>query len=380
MEFVALIVILLLVMGLEQFIFSRYSLSNLDYQCTLSHEEAEEGEEIQLIEVIANHKWLPVPWLKSEITTSKWLDFAGAQSIVTDKTRFVPSFFMVKSYQRVERVWHVRCLKRGEFSVQRIGLVSTDVLGRMTLTRAVEVEAQVLVLPKGPDLEETFISPKYYYGDVIVRRNLLTDPFYMAGVREYEPGDSMNKIHWAATAREGKMMVHHHDYTSSQSLTVVLNMQSRPFENAEVTDAETIENCIRVCASVFENTLLEQIPVRFLCNASTNQERISTASGEYFGAEHVHELRRMLAKLQLRSTDDFVVYLNDQFSAITSSDAVLVTPFINEGICDFARAKQRQGIHVKLFVVGRVNASDIPPDCEVFCMAELFQNDEGVSA
>lgn len=379
MEFLALILILFLVIWLEQMVFSRHSLENLDYCCVLSTEEAEEGEEIELIETISNRKWLPVPWLKSEITTSKWLDFAGAQSIVTDKTRFVPSFFMIKSFQKVERKWHVKCLKRGEFNIQRVGLVSTDILGHMSLSRAVEVDSQVMVLPKGIDLETLFISPKYLNGDVVVRKNLLTDPFYRAGVREYVPGDSFHQIHWTATAREGNLMVHQNDFTASQSLTVVLNMQSRPFENAEVTDAETVENCIRVCASIFENTVAEQIPVRFMCNASTNQQRISTASGEYFGAQHVHELRRTLAKLQLRSTDDFVVYLNERFADIHTSDAVLVTPYINEGICDFVRAKQLQGTKVKLFVVGRSNSSDLPADCEVYCMAELFQNDEEVA-
>ena len=93
MGFFALALLLAVVLGGEILLYRKFSLSHLEYHCALDREEATEGDVVELVETIKNRKWLPEPWLKSEITTSKWLDFAGAQSIVTDKTRFVPSFF-----------------------------------------------------------------------------------------------------------------------------------------------------------------------------------------------------------------------------------------------------------------------------------------------
>lgn len=379
MEFLVLIVLLVAVVGIERLIFARHSLTHLEYTCDFSTDEATQGDTISLIEVVSNHKWLPVPWLKSEITTTKWLDFAGAQSIVTDQTRFVPSFFVVKSFQKVQRVWHVKCLKRGEFSIQRISLVSTDLIGGSTLTRPATSTSQILILPASIDLAANFISPKYLSGDVLVRRNLIADPFYLAGVREYQPGDSMNKIHWSATAKEGTLMVHRLEYTADQSLTVVLNMQSRAYENDGIIDLDRVEYAICVCASIFDQTVDEQIPVRLLANGSTEAGRTSTASGEYFGEHHVMELKRILAKLQQRSTDDFPTYLNDQFSAIQTSDTVIVTAYINEEIASFVRYKVQSGMKVKIFITGRVNSTDIPDDLEVFCLPELLDTEEGIA-
>ena len=39
------------------------------------------------------------------------------RSQLTDRQRFVPSFFMLKSYQKVSRRWKVKCMKRGVYAV-----------------------------------------------------------------------------------------------------------------------------------------------------------------------------------------------------------------------------------------------------------------------
>ena len=75
----------------------------------------------------------------------------------------------------------------------------------------VDVNARLTVLPAPADLTLDFRTPKHMIGDVIVRRHLLFDPFLIAGVRAYTPGDTMNRIHWLATARQGELMVHNND-------------------------------------------------------------------------------------------------------------------------------------------------------------------------
>lgn len=377
MELIALLLVVVVVIWLQNLIFRKFSFRRLDYRCYLSQEEASEGDEVQLVEEIVNRKWLPVPWFKSEITTSCYLDFAGAQSSVTDKTRFVPSFFSVKSYRRVQRSWKVRCLRRGEYAVQKVVLVSSDLLGNSLLSQPAQADSRILVLPKPLELETQFCSPQYYSGDVVVRRRLLEDPFWLAGVQEYTGREAMNRIHWAATAKEQKIMVHHQECTSSQSVSVILNVQSRPFENSEAIDEDYVEDAIRTCAAVFQQTLQEQLPLRFFANASLTQEREDIATGEYWGEEYVLELFRLLARLKLKSTQNFPDYLNELYDRVEATDFVVVTPYLCEEILDFARQKTQAGSHVKIFVTGKAERSQLAEDCEVFCLASRFQEEEG---
>ncbi len=374
MEFLALIIVVAAILILQSVLFKKMSFKHLTYHCELSRDEAEEGDQIELIETVVNKKWLPIPWLKSEITTSKWLDFAGAQSIVTDQSRFVPSFFMVKSYQKVQRKWKVTCLKRGVFGLQKIVLVSTDLLGGATLSHPAKVDSQIVVLPKSLELEEVFLSPKYLSGDTVVKRHLLEDPFYFAGVREYTERDPMNKIHWLATAKQQKIMVHQNDYTSRQSFAVILNMQSMPYEVGKTVFAENVENCIRVCASIFDRTIAGQVPVSLFANTSIDGEN-DVISTESWGEEHVMELKRILAHLPLNSTEPYGEFLNMIYDGVSSTDVILVSSYLSEEILEFMRNKRYSGIHVTLYLTGFISGEELPDDCEIYCLADHFREE-----
>ena len=355
MEFVAIAAVVIGLFLLQNRLYKTYAFKNLEYSCTLSTNECYEGDEIELVEEIVNKKWLPLPWLKAEITTSRWLSFAGAQSGVTDSTRFVPSFFSVRGYSKVTRRWKVKCLKRGDFGIEQVVLITTDLLGYSNLSRPGGGGARVLVLPKAIESGALTVAPRYLTGDIMVKRQLLADPFYISGVREYTGFEPMSRIHWPATAQQQKIMVYNNDYTSRQSVTIILNMQSRQFEHQEVVDEDRMENGIRVCAGLFQ-TALSGMPVRFMSNCTTDASRSTTVTGEYWGEEYIVGLLELLARLQLHSTEDFGNYLAGITASITSTDIVIVSGYLSRPMLDFADGKARAGVHVRLFILGPIPA------------------------
>ena len=353
MEFVAIAAVVVGLFLLQNKLYKTYAFKNLEYSCTLSTNECYEGDEIELVEEIVNKKWLPLPWLKAEITTSRWLSFAGAQSGVTDSTRFVPSFFSVKGYSKVTRRWKVKCLKRGEFGTEHVVLITTDLLGYSNLSRPGGGGARVLVLPRAIESDALQVSPRYLNGDIMVKRQLLTDPFYISGVREYTGFEPMSRIHWPATAQQQRIMVYNNDYTSRQSVTIILNMQSRQFEHQEVVDEDRMENGIRVCAGLFQ-TALSGMPTRFMSNCTTDSSRSTTVTGEYWGEEYIVGLLELLARLQLHSTEDFGNYLAGITASISSTDIVIVSGYLSRPMLDFADGKRVSGVHVRFFILGPI--------------------------
>lgn len=381
MEFIALIVIIAVAIIVQNNLYSKYGLKNVHYNCYFSTIEAYEGDEIEIVEEISNRKLLPLPWLKAEISTSKWLDFAGTQSVITDKTRFVSSFFMLKSYHKVMRKWKVKCLKRGVFTLDKVVLVASDLFGNVTISKPVEVTMEITVLPKPIELEELSISSKHMSGDLVVKRHLIADPFYIAGVREYNYNDSMNKINWLATAKEKKIMVYQNDYTTSQSVAVILNIQSREFEGTNIVEEAKVENCIRICASYFDSTIASGLPIRFLANAPVGNLCEPVISNEFAGIEHVLNLFRTLANIKLSSTEDFNVFLANVYDNISSTDIILVTSYINDEILEFSRRKSYHGVSVKILTLDTIPNNC---DCEVYSLINYFNkkgtNDEDKTA
>ena len=366
MEFLAIVLILLAVIAAEKYVYQKYAFSRLEYHCRFSAAEVFEGDEITLIEEVSNNKLLPLPWLKAELTTSKWLDFAGSQSLVTEETRFVPSFFLLKSHHRVVRSWKVKCLKRGVFHLEKGVLISTDLLGTCSVSLPVEIHAEVTVLPKPADMELGFRSVHSDSGPVIVRRHLLPDPFLIAGVREYVEGEPISHVHWLATARTGRLMVHNNEYSANQTLTVVLNVQSRSTEKYEVLDIDKIETGIRVCAGFLDDTLRSGIPVRLIANACPDGNGEPAVTGCFWGKEHILDCLRLLARMPLESSEHFPLFLRDVCSRFSSSDLVLVTAYLNEDIYDFAREQQLLGVRVKMIYLAHLLPDTVPSDLEIY--------------
>ena len=175
--------LVLLVLFGEVGLYRRRGLEGLSYRCHFSETERTEGESLRFVETVTNDKTLPVPWLKAELTTSRWLDFPEANSAVTGENRFVSSFFSVRSRSRVSRVWEITCEKRGVYEMEHIVLVTSDLLGIVRLSlHAADHGGKLTVLPKRLT-EAGLLLPKLLrqqYGDgalEMVRRNpyLLSD-------------------------------------------------------------------------------------------------------------------------------------------------------------------------------------------------------------
>ena len=141
-------------------------------------------------------------------------------------------------------------------------------------------------------------------------------------------------------------MIYNNDSTSRQNLTVILNMQSREFEQFRAIDEETMECAIRICAGLFESALNAGMPLCFVTNASTDDTRSTIFTNEFWGVEHIENLWQLLARLNLTSTEDFPIFLGDNY---------LVTAYLSERVLEFVWRKQADGIRVKVILLGDVS-------------------------
>ena len=358
MEFVAIIFMVIVLLTAQLLLFAKNSFRHFEYTCFFTKDEVMEGDEVGLVEIVSNRKWLPLPWLKSELSTSRWLEYAGSQSEVIGEIRYVPSFFALKSYQKVSRTWKVKCLKRGVFEIRRVDLVGSDLLGFSSFSYSAQVNARLTVLPRPLENNELICLPRYLNGDTVVRRQLLDDPFFVAGAREYTGLEPMNRIHWNATAREGKLMVFENQYTSRNNLSVLLNVQQRPGKAGSMDGDDDLENCIRFCAYLFGAAAKEDIPFRFLCNGADSGTRQPVCTAESWGTAFALEQSRTLARLMVDNAKKIDLFLQEDAAFLSSAQLVLVSTYLDENLKAFAREKARYGASVTVFVCGRTVSGD----------------------
>lgn len=120
-----------------------------------------------------------------------------------------------------------RCTQRGRFRLGPTTLISGDPFGIVRLSRRIGSTSEILVYPQALLLPEFRLPTADVPGGQATRsRTFIVSP-NVASVRDYAPGDSMNRIHWRSTARTGRLMVKEFELDPSADVYLVLDMQER---------------------------------------------------------------------------------------------------------------------------------------------------------
>lgn len=194
---------------------------------TLSH-RATVGEHARERIAIRNRWLLPKLWV--ELRDDSDLPHHGAG-------------FVASLAGRERGRWLARtlCTRRGRFRLGPATLVSGDPFGIVRLGRRVPSTSEVLVYPQTVDLPDFKLPGADLPGGQATRARTLNVSPNVATVREYAPGDSMNRIHWRSTARTGRLIVKDFELDPSADVYLVLDMQERAVVRDTRAPAHTIE-------------------------------------------------------------------------------------------------------------------------------------------
>lgn len=336
--------ILTAVLVVQYFVYKNLGLKDVTYKLTIGKTEAFEGEEIEVVEEIENNKLLPLPWMRSEISCSRWLAFYGnSQNVAKDAQKgLVSGIFMLKGHQKLRRSWRVRCEKRGVFRIEDVTLSVSDLFGLVKPSVMIKLSEEISVLPSPSEIELCDLSTEAFMGNQSVRRFILPDPFLICGAKEYSGREAMNRIHWSQTARTNSLMVYNNEFTTERRILVVLNMQRVPSDEKLQLSVTILEAQIKAAAFVLDYCYRNHIEVGFAVNS---EDRFYSRSDE--GYEHTINILRMLTRLKNRCgkhIDDFL----DELDCSEYTDVVLISNFMTDRVADRLKTLMCQGRYVTL--------------------------------
>jgi uncharacterized protein (DUF58 family) len=162
---------------------------------------ADVGDLVAVVIQIENRGKLPIPWCLVE-------DLLPRQALIHDppnlgvEGRRVQLSMLRPGAQRT-LMYQLRCNRRGYYQVGPLVLETGDLFGLHRRYRVATKPHFLLVFPQVVPLEGYDVSSKRPIGEVRMTYRLYEDPTRIAGVRRYEAGDSLNRVHWKATARTG---------------------------------------------------------------------------------------------------------------------------------------------------------------------------------
>jgi len=183
--------------GVRQ-VWVRYGMAGVEYRRSIPEPRVVVGDEMRLDIVVWNRKALPLAWLRVE-------DEASARVVVRERDLMdgagravLRNAWTLAPYERVTRHFHVVAERRGVYSLGPARLATGDLFAR-----------------------EAALG-----GERRARRGPIEDPTRYAGVRPYQPGDSIRRVHWRATARTGSPVSRRFEPGREREIVVVLDLMT----------------------------------------------------------------------------------------------------------------------------------------------------------
>jgi uncharacterized protein (DUF58 family) len=240
---------LLGVMLLSRFLARNWS-EHLEASRECNRLSANVGQDVAVVITIENKGTLPVAWLLVEDLLPRHAVIYDPPSLRVTGRRLQLAMFARRG--RKTLFYQLRCNRRGYYQIGPLVLETGDLFGLHRRYRVATQPHFLLVYPEVHPLESFDIASRRPIGEVRMSYRLFEDPTRVAGVRRYEAGDPLNRVHWRATARTGVLHSKIYEPSTVAGATLLLDFHQRSFDAAHepyrselaVTAASSLANAV----------------------------------------------------------------------------------------------------------------------------------------
>ncbi len=234
------------------------------------------------------------------------------------------------------RTYFVEPEMRGVYQIGPAKLVTTDPLGLFTFSATLPVQTELVVLPEPLQARDKSAGGEGSFGvrerDGKTRRG---EGMEFHGVREYQPGDPLRRVHWATSARRGKLAVVEFERAYQQDICIVIDLLKGSHHGKG--RAATLEYAVKVAATLADRTLRAGGGVKLI----TQNDHLTVKPREADPEAARFRLFDRLARLQADSENSLADSLNasriggdsgTHYAVLTAQGEPRVSAFLSERV------------------------------------------------
>jgi uncharacterized protein (DUF58 family) len=356
---VVILGLMLSVGGLSR-LWSRYSLTGVSCERSLSERRVFPGEQVELTLRLANRKLLPLPWVQMEFETPLKLSSDmppvsgsdGGSSVISKSAALL-------WYTRVSWKERLDCRKRGYYRLGPTTLTSGDIFGFYPRSVTEPMTDHVIVYPAVYPIARLSLPSLHPLGETVAERRIFEDPTRVIGVRDYDPRDSRRHIHWKASARRQELQVKVFEPTTTLKVAIFLAVDT--FRHDGTLNEEEFEFAISTAASIADHLIERRSAVGMFVNSclADSGQPITLLPGSSTG--WLVEMLEALAKVTPSSSGPFENFLQDERARLPWGTTLL---FILSDISPLLRqlfvGLKESGHKLAVFQTGGTGEGDTP--------------------
>lgn len=242
-------------------VWGRYGMGRVEYERRLGTTRAVAGDTVALDVTVWNRKPLPLPWLAAQDLVTDGIGVREQPLMDRDDERLgrrvLANAWALAWFERVVRHFHLEAKRRGRYEFGPVRLRVRDILGRDAAQGEVGADEMLLVGPRNLPvrLRGRDAAP---IGERRAHRSLHADPALYGGVRPFQPGDSMRRVHWRASARLGTTVSRRFEPARGREVVIALDVQTIEGPHWEMTYHDATFEGLCVAASSLARQLLAE--------------------------------------------------------------------------------------------------------------------------
>lgn len=212
--------------------------------------------------------------------------------------------------------YRLRCATRGVFAIGPITAEFMDPFGLVTSRHVLGGTADLVVTPAPVELLGSVLSGSRGADGLASTRRQANPSDDDVMTRQYRHGDSMRRVHWAATARHDELMVRQEESVTTPQATLLMDQRHHSFSTgfgpafgsgetgAGLSTSPTFEWAVTAVMSISAHLLERNYAVRFLEQQGApallrSASAPSPSDEEHHGAGAVTGIAEGLAALEL---------------------------------------------------------------------------------
>jgi uncharacterized protein (DUF58 family) len=213
--------------------------------------------------------------------------------------------------------YHLRSGRRGQFRIGPVTAEFCDPFGLSLHRHTIDDGELLTVTPAAVELPATGLAGARGNDGVTATRIRANPSDDDVMTREYRHGDPMRRVHWAATAHHGELMVRQEESVTTPEATIIMDHRYSAFaagpgsrfpaghdDSFELLSNESFEWAVTAAMSVSAHLAERNYSLRFLDAAGNPAFRGSRSAPfpdmeEYSGAGGLQSIGESLAAIQL---------------------------------------------------------------------------------
>jgi uncharacterized protein (DUF58 family) len=201
---------------------------------------------------LVNTGALPIPWILLEDALPEQSLLYDPPSLDVQDSRV--KLTMLRPHQHKRLQYSFICNRRGYYQLGPTILETGDLFGLHRRYQIAAAPQFLTVYPRIVPLDGYDLASRRPIGEIKMTHRLFEDPTRIAGVRAYQHGDPMSRIHWRATARTGQLHSKIYEASSVAGVTIMMEFrreayppEGEPFRSElAVTAATSIANAVQI--------------------------------------------------------------------------------------------------------------------------------------